>query len=310
MKDGKRPHLEIWILAGLVLIGIAAAFIISHDKMYRKIQVYQMDGKGEVAREGRKIEPYANMMLQNGDHLRTLEDSWLYMKMDDDKYVLAEPLTSFGLVASGTRKDSKTKLHLETGALVNHIMNPLSEKSSYEVTTPNSVMAVRGTSFRVYVWYDENGVSHTILQVFEGVVEVHLRYPNGSLSKEGRTFGKGTTVSIWGDSSTSDYDFVEDTIDYVELEIKTLEFLKIAIRDSETGAYSITIPDVDEIIRLKQTYFDVIFMADEQKVFGKQSILFNHYASEPKLKPTMNGHWDFDFEEKILGETKVYWVEE
>ena len=79
--------------------------------------------------------------------------------------------------------------------------------------------------------------SRAVLQVFEGVVEVHLRYPNGSLSKEGRTFGKGTTVSIWGDSSTSDYDFVEDLLpwsDKLPEEVKQDWYKKIPLRRGGT----------------------------------------------------------------------------
>lgn len=291
-----------------VVAGVIALAMWPKKEGYRTIQIYKLDGRAEVNRQNQgTIEPYVNMMLQSGDEVKTYEESYLYLKMDEDKFLLAEPLTRFRLEATGTARNSQTKIELDEGAVVNHITEPLSKESSYEVKSPNSTMAVRGTSFRVYVWYDENGVSHTVLEVFEGIVSVKLIYPDGSESGESRQFRAGQTAFIWGNSETSDYDYVEDTIDYYELDIPTLEFLKIAI--DELKNYNITIPDVDEIIRLKQTYFDVIFKVGEEE-FGRQSVLFDHTAHEPAFRPTLAGRWDFDFETAIRGETEIQWIEE
>lgn len=288
---------------------IAAAFFFRHQDGYRTIQVYEVDGEVEVDRPGFGITlPYANMMLENGDKSATMEDGWLYLIMDSDKYQLAEPATRFTLEASGTSLNSLTRLTLEQGALVTHLTKPLSEQSSYEVHTPNSVMAVRGTSFRVEVWYDEKGVSHTKLQVFEGVIKVHLLYPDGRLSEEGRLVYAGQTVTIWGDSTTSDYDHVSDKIDYLELKIPTLEFLKIGINEGY-DEYNVTVPDVDDFILLKQSYFDVKFTYNG-KLFGMQSVQYDHLASKPTMQPTENGSWNFDFKTPIHGDTEVKWQEE
>ena len=295
--------------AVVVIAAIVAVFIFLNQDGYRTIQVFEVDGEVEIDRPGfGKTLPYSNMMLESGDKTTTMEDGWLYLIMDSDKYELAEPKTRFTLEASGTIKNSLTRLTLEEGALVTHITKPLSDQSSFEVYTPNSVMAVRGTSFRVEVWYDDDGVSHTKLQVFEGIIEVHLLYPDGSLSEEGRLVYAGQTVTIWGDSTTSDYDKIEDEIDYVSLLIPTLEFLKIGIAEGY-DVYNITIPDVDDIIALKSTYFDVNFTNDGE-VFGTQSILYDHLAIEPTMRPTKNGSWDFDFNTPIHGPTEVKWIPE
>ncbi len=309
MKEFIKTHKGLAIGIGAVVAAAVIALVVwlvLRDG-FRTIQVYQLDGTVEVTRQTQTMTPYVNMMLESGDAAETFTESHLYLEMDGDKYMLAEPETRFSLIAEGTRKNSRTKIHLEAGGIVNHITKPLGDNGSYEVTTPNSVMAVRGTSFRVFVWTDEEGVTHTILQVFEGIVEVHLLYPDGSLSEEGRRFEAGTTVSIWGNDETSDYDYVLDEIDYISLSIPTLEFLKIGIRGLDD--YSITLPAVDEIIRLKQTYFPVHFMNGEQE-FGTQSILFDNLASEPTISPTAEGHWDFDFSQVIREETTIQWVEE
>ncbi len=287
----------------LVAVGV---FLALRTTDYITIQVYDLDGDAEIQRQDvGTIDAYANMLLQSGDRGTTFVDSWLYLRVDNDKYILAEPETRFTVTASGTKQDSRIRLDLEIGALVNHITEPLSKKSSYEVTTPNSTMAVRGTSFRVEVWFDEDGVSHTKLQVFEGVVEVHLVYPDGSISEEGRLFTAGQTVLIWGNDETSDYEYVENEIDYYSLKIPTLEFLKIGIKNF--GDYDITLIDVNEVIRIKQTYFPVSFTVDGE-LFGSQSILFDNYATEPSLRPTPNGRWDYDFDVPIRGDVEIPWI--
>lgn len=308
--DTKEGRLAVGAIAGVVAILVALGavfFLVRGDDDYRTIKVYRVDGTVELDRPGVGVSaPYENMLLQNDDRVATMADGWLYLLMDESKYLLAEPETVFSLQASGTKASNQTRLSLEAGALVSHITVPLDSESSYEVSTPNSVMAVRGTSLRVYLWYDADGVSHTVLQVFEGAVKVHLVYPDGSLSEE-RIFSAGQTAYIWGDSVTSDYDASLDDIDYYDLDIETLEFLKVGIGEGLDG-YTLTIPDVDEIIRLKQTYFTVRFLVGS-RVFGTQQVLFDHCAVEPTLRPEASGRWDFDFSTCIRQDTDVYWQE-
>lgn len=294
------------LTAAAVIVGVV--FFSGREESYRKIQIYQIDGKAEVSRAPEQvIEPYENMMLQDKDEVRTLKNGYLYLKMDEDKYVLTEPLSEFTLEATGTEKDSKTRLNVKKGSVVTHITEPLGKDSTYKVDTPNSTMAVRGTSFRIYVWYDKEGLSHTILQVFEGTVEVHLVYPDGTIGEESREFHSGTTAYIWGSRETSDYDSVEKVVDYFSLDIPTLDFIKVGIIGIK--AYPIEMKEVDEIIHRKQTCFMVTFKTKEG-VFGRQSVLFDHFVKEPTLKPTPKGKWDYDFQKPIRKDTEIMWKEE
>ena len=68
-----------------------------------------------------------------------------------DKYVYAQEDTHFWLEASGSSESSKTVIYLDEGAVLNRIKNPLENGSVYQVDTPNSTMAVRGTVFWVVV---------------------------------------------------------------------------------------------------------------------------------------------------------------
>lgn len=306
MKAWLILHKKAVILAAAALVVLGTAVGLLVGRGYRTIQIYELVGEAALTREGEQLTPYVNMQLKSGDRAETFADSFLYLRMDNDKYMLAEPETVFSLEASGSPRSSRTQIHLEAGAVVNHITRPLSAASSYVVTTPNSTMAVRGTSFRVYVWYDAAGLSHTLLQVFEGVVEVHLLYPDGRIGEEGRLFRAGETASIWGSSEDADYDEETAGIDYYKLEIRTLEFLKIGIGQPVTG-YDVTDSEVDEIIKLKQTVFQVRFVVGGQ-VFGTQSVLFDHTASPPLLTPAAGGAWDFDFDTPIRADTDIPWA--
>lgn len=305
---------KIAVIAALVAAaaGLFAAGLLITMKVtsgYRTIQLYQLDGEAEVLRAARQVKPYVGMMLRSEDEAATFVESYMYLKLDDDKYVMAEPETRFSIVAQGSRADSRTKIRLDVGAIVNHITVPLSEDSSYEVTTPNSTMAVRGTSFRVSVWFDADGVSHTKLEVFEGVVETRLVYPDGTLSEESRIWTAGQTVTIWGNSFTSDYDYHEGQIageiDYYELEVPTLVFLKVGVND--LPEYDITEEELDEIIALKQTQYTVYFMRNG-RVFATQNVYWNHCAKEPTLKPAAVGRWNFDFKTPITESIRINWI--
>ena len=322
MKTLPLKKVLLIALAAVAVVAAVVVFVLSQQG-YRSVRVYRLDGEAELTRSNRTMVPAEGTMLRSGDHLKTAVESWLYLQIDDDKYMLAEPETSFSIIAKGTSERSRTKIELEFGALVSHLTNPLSDDSSYEVETPNSVMAVRGTSFRVSVWYDSEGVSHTKLEVFEGIVEVHLRYPDGSLSEEGRFFGPGSVVTIWGNSATSDYDeagewtetisadgiviltVTANRIDYYSLEIPTLEFLKIGLLELTDG-YDITLIDLNEVIRNKQSVFTVTFTVNSRQ-FAVQYVKWGECAHAPLLSPSAGSSWDFDFTTPIYADTEIRW---
>jgi len=300
---------KVWIVVGcvaavLAVIGIVLGVVMNREPAYRTVQVYQLDGEANVERPGQgSLAAYLNMRLLNGDRVGTLPASWLYMLMDGSTYLLAEPETTFALEATGSEASPKTKLTLESGALIQHITKALADDASYEVTTPNSTMAVRGTSFRVKVVYDAQGVSHTLLEVLEGTVEVRLRYPDGSLS-EPRRFTAGQSVSIWGDDTTSDYDGGVGEIDYPAMDFPALEFLKVCIDHGD--GFDTTKPEVDAVIALKKTEFPVRFLVDGE-VFATQSVLYGNTAHAPALLPEDEGDWDFDFDTPVKGPVDIPW---
>ena len=252
--------MKTWVKYGAAIMGllIVSALIISFgmkkEESYRDIKVMSIKGTATVERASvGSLDAYEDMKLESGDRLSVDSSSSLILSMDDNKYAMLEPGSSLTLEADGTRENSRTIIHLEAGAVMNYLSEKLSEKSSYEVTVPNSTMAVRGTIFRVALVYDEDGDSYTTVQVFDGIVGCRLVFPDGRIDEEEVQITPGREVLIHGDTSISEYvgDKGHD-IDYTTLNREALEFLLFCIDDGSD--LCLTREEVEELLRrLDQT---------------------------------------------------------
>lgn len=252
--------MKTWVKYGAAIMGllIVSALIISFgmkkEESYRDIKVMSIKGTATVERASvGSLDAYEDMKLESGDRLSVDSSSSLILSMDDNKYAMLEPGSSLTLEADGTRENSRTIIHLEAGAVMNYLSEKLSEKSSYEVTVPNSTMAVRGTVFRVAIVYDEDGDSYTTVQVFDGIVGSRLIFPDGRIDEEEVQITPGREVQIHGDTEISEYvgDKGHD-IDYTTLNREALEFLLFCIDDGSD--LCLTREEVEELLRrLDQT---------------------------------------------------------
>ena len=247
--------MKTWVKYGAAIMGllIVSALIISFgmkkEESYRDIKVMSIKGTATVERASvGALDAYEDMKLESGDRLSVDYSSSLILSMDDNKYAMLEPGSSLTLEADGTRENSRTVIHLEAGAVMNYLSEKLSEKSSYEVTVPNSTMAVRGTVFRVAIVYDEDGDSYTTVQVFDGIVGSRLIFPDGRIDEEEVQITPGREVQIHGDTEISEYvgDKGHD-IDYTTLNREALEFLLFCIDDGSD--LCLTREEVEELLR-------------------------------------------------------------
>lgn len=247
--------MKTWVKYGAAIMGllIVSALIISFgmkkEESYRDIKVMSIKGTATVERASvGALDAYEDMKLESGDRLSVDSSSSLILSMDDNKYAMLEPGSSLTLEADGTRENSRTVIHLEAGAVMNYLSEKLNEKSSYEVTVPNSTMAVRGTVFRVAIVYDEDGDSYTTVQVFDGIVGCRLVFPDGTISEEEVQLAPGKEVLIHGDTEISEYvgDKGHD-IDYTTLNREALEFLLFCIDDGSDVC--LTREEVEELLR-------------------------------------------------------------
>lgn len=237
--------------AGVVLIA-AVVFLTLHlgkgKDTYRSIQIYDLEGSAIIEREGvGEVAAVENLFLESGDRILVSEESTMRLKLDDDKYILVEENSIFTIVAEGTKEDSKTSIILEKGAITNEIQNKLNDNSSYDVTTPNSVMAVRGTIFRVEVIIEENGEIYTKVSTFEGVVVSQKIAPDGTIEEDELSIEAGNEVIIYMDEKKTEYLAKPQKIDYKELPVQTLEFLKDKIEQG-TNIAGITLEEIQELL--------------------------------------------------------------
>lgn len=210
MMEKCKPYRKIIICACAAVAVIAAAAVIllsNKEESYRSIMVYDVEGSAVIERASvGTMDAAENLYLESGDRVSVAADSGMRMKLDNDKYVMAEANTVFSVEAEGTDADSRTKICLEQGAITNEIQNPLSEGSQFETSTPNSVMAVRGTIYRVELYVDEysdNEDKLTKLSCFQGQVGTKPILADRSFGEE-VLVPEGSELIVYQDGSVSE----------------------------------------------------------------------------------------------------------
>lgn len=334
----------------IVVIMLAAAgtliFALGKRQTYRLIKVYDTEDGAVVSREEQgELAAYANMVLQSGDRVQTA-DGRLTLRMDDDKYAYMEPKSRVLIEASGNQKNSRTKLVLEEGSLLNEIQNPLSDSSSYEVNTPNSTMSVRGTVFYTFIYEDEQGIRYTKISVIEGKVSTRLIYADGTAADQEVMVEAGKETIIYEDGKTTDYLNGVQDIDYSQLPEAVIRTLIRIAENGRTLAVSADelkkyLPDqASQEDTSEQTATEVSTATDEaittqedaaqtgttedvstenagksykvtflygDSVFGTQSVKSGEKAAKPTLKPASAGDWDYDFDKAVTSDITIKW---
>lgn len=234
MQKNKSIKIAI-ILMGLIALAagiiVTVYFLSKKTDSYRSILIYQLEGKAEIEREGAgTIAAANNLYLESGDKVRLDHDSSMRLKLDDDKYIMVEETSVLSIQAEGSDKDSKTSICLEQGAITNEIQNKLNEQSTYEVNSPNSIMAVRGTIFRAEGYTDEEGKNQTKISTFDGTVGFQPIAPDGTKQDE-ILIEKGKEAVIQSTSDGIQYVKEPSDITFSELPLQSLLFLQDRMKD-------------------------------------------------------------------------------
>ena len=138
--------------AAVIIVAIVLILVLSgDDKAYRSIILIESEGNVTVLRDGSSLTAYANMKLRSGDGIDVPQGAFARLKLDGDKYVYLEENTKVSLQADGDEINSKTIIYIEEGRMLTEIENKLSSQASYDVVTPNTTMAIRGTVTSTYV---------------------------------------------------------------------------------------------------------------------------------------------------------------
>jgi len=226
------------------------------NESYRIVKVYQMDGLVSLDRGGSVSAVYVGMNLKTGDTVTVGKNSHLYLKVDNDKYLMAEPDTVFTLEFSGTQKESKTKILLKAGNVVSRVDQKLDKNASYEVTTSASTMAVRGTLVKTGFLPAPTGGGSTTCTVFEGTATLTPAGQN-SVNLVTELYGSpsmpvpaGTVVSLSQGADGTIAAPLPAEIDYKEQSLSVLQFLA---ESTETGRkLSIDMTQLNQLITEKE----------------------------------------------------------
>ncbi|MCI8792192.1 MAG: hypothetical protein HFG38_05195 [Eubacterium sp.] len=227
--QSKKSIKIIMIVLGLMVLtaGIimAVRFFSKKTDSYRSIQIYQLEGKAEIEREGTgTITAANNLYLESGDRVRLDPGSSMRLRLDDDKYLMVEENSVLSIQAEGSDENSKTSICLEQGAVTNEIENKLTGGSAYEVNSPNSIMAVRGTIFRAEGYVDETGKTQTKISTFDGTVAFQPVAPDGT--KQDEVLVKaGKEAVIQSSSDSVQYLKEPSDISFSDLPPQALHFL-------------------------------------------------------------------------------------
>lgn len=308
--NSRKKTITVVLVVAIIVATVILLVLLGKTNGYRIIKVHEFAGSAIVTRQGKgEMEPYNNMLLESGDNVY-LDSGNMTLKMDEDKYAYVEEKTDFTIQAEGTREDSKTIIAVNQGSITNEIQNSLSSDASYEVNTPNSTMAVRGTVFRVSTYYDEAGVSYTKVSVFEGEVTSRLVYPDGTISEKEVSVPAGKELIIYEDNDTTDYLTEVTDIDYANLPDDVIDLLG-RILEGGVDASSTT-QTVDEEKNQKTENNTKVYMVTfcyNGAIFATQQVKEGECATVPLLIPATSGDWDFDFSTPITADISISWKE-
>lgn len=145
-------------LTVVLLVLLCSVTLATAQETKRIAVIGKLKGQVEAkSANGVWLSAKVGMALNQGDTIRTKKDSWAILNLNGKAQtatVEVREKTELELseMISNKREDAqKTLLDLSLGNILIKAKKLHSEKSSFEVKTPTSVVAVRGTTFAVSV---------------------------------------------------------------------------------------------------------------------------------------------------------------
>ncbi len=197
----------------IVVVAILAVILIAvlggnNSKGFRSVRVSEIVGTATVTFEEKEYAAYKDMKLEEGHDLITGAESFVRMVLDEDKYIRVEEDSKITFETLGKEGSGKTAIRLEYGAITNEAATALGEGEEYIINTPNTILAIKGTFFRVAVDVAADGTVSVDIFTYGGAVECKRVLPNGEVVDE--------SVLIEAGYKTKVYMNDEDTVYQVE----------------------------------------------------------------------------------------------
>ncbi len=148
--------LRLSLITGLI-ISLFTIAIASQVKRTASISDIKGNVEVQMSIDSRWVEAKKGMVLNEGSVLRTRTASWVLLNVDGNGETATVELKENGqlrmaqLLEDKTSLTQTTLLDLALGEVLIKAKKLHSEKSKFEVKTPTSIVAVRGTTFSIAV---------------------------------------------------------------------------------------------------------------------------------------------------------------
>lgn len=207
-KKNKKFIFGMALVAAVLVIALSAFFVskaFGDNKGYRTISVIEVSGAVTVVKDGIEYSAYPGMHLQEGHVLITGGDSLARLVLDGDKYVKVESGSRVVFETLGFLGSGKTAIGLERGAITSELVKPLGEDQEFVINTPNAVLAVRGTFFRVDLRVHGKGELRANVMTYGGQVATRRVFPSGEVEEEEVLVDAGYKTAIHMDEADTVY---------------------------------------------------------------------------------------------------------
>lgn len=216
-KNNKKTKVAIIIFLITAIVATALTAVLAFgdsNEGYRTITVIEIQGTVGVVHDNIEYSAYTGMHLEEGYTVVTGGNSYIRLLLDDDKYVKLESGTKavFSEVSGG-----KTSINIERGALVAEVTKPLQVDEDFIVNTPNAVLAVRGTLFRVDLSRNDRGELNTDVMTYGGAVSSKRIQPTGEVEDIEVTIKEGFKATVNMDDKETVY-----LVDEVKVDLSAL----------------------------------------------------------------------------------------
>ena len=175
------------VILCVVALTAVLAVLAGCGKTERSISLIDLKGTLKIERGEETLDAKPDMELRSGDVLALVEGGSARLKIDDDKFLYLGSSSRVRLAAEGSADASRTTVYVEEGSVLTEVKKKLSDDSSFNVVTPNTTMAIRGTKTLTEVVKDvATGHVQTSNAVLEGQVKI----------KAVKVKADGTVVSV------------------------------------------------------------------------------------------------------------------
>lgn len=164
-------------------------------------KVTKFSGNVEIARnfDWRWVKVVPDMLVQEGDWIRTRAKSSVEVRQDDGTVIVLRPNTKIFFESNGSAFTARgeirtTRLKLDQGSILSRVKKLAQRDSRFEISTPTATSFIRGTEFRVKV--EPRGA--TRLEVLEGRVD--FGDPSQHVSVDGNQGSLATARGIAPDA--------------------------------------------------------------------------------------------------------------